>query len=382
MATIKFRRFIQPDILTAIAPERLISLFTPYSDYLSGRGFILPKYRQIPINYAKLSVILSKPDENLPPQMVDALYFISEMSNTTNVENLMAEFQELHPEMAFDMDASDADIIVQIWLANPDFVAEKQAFSLISKPKSFEYYRSCTPHLKSLATPEPETIRKMEEWMNDWFDKNRRGRNCRILVADHGEVVSFLIRHAMPMQRERKVSNGKADSFCYRPEVFDVTFYDRTRDELGIRATGSKGKKTLYRETIGQFLFGNANQFQGRRKFTLAPLEKDGENALVCSDVDGLEHVTLTAIRNYVNEGLNGQDLFTADDVFRSLQTQGRRIPPASLLNMAGFSMKLAGIKQSRSLTIRPPNHAMYLRDEDSVVIDQWLTKRGFIESA
>ncbi|CAK0767750.1 hypothetical protein WCLP8_4140004 [uncultured Gammaproteobacteria bacterium] len=43
--------------------------------------------------------------------------------------------------------------------------------------------------------------------------------------------------------------------------------------------------------------------------------------------------------------------------------------------------MKLAGIKKARSLTIQPPNRVMYLRDDESIVIDQFLVKRRFIHT-
>ncbi|MBF0141620.1 MAG: hypothetical protein HQL74_15250 [Magnetococcales bacterium] len=381
MAAIKFRHFIQPDILTSIDPGRLLLLLSPYRAYLSKRGLSFPAFPYSSIHCAKLSAILADPDEHVPSRMVDALYFINEMSNINTVEGLIAAARAAHPDMEFSIEASNADVVVQIWLADPDLVAKKHAASMINKPRSFEYYSSGDAQPQPLSIPHSTVIQAMESAMDDWFEKNRRGRNCRIIVADHGDKISFLIRHGMPMQREGTINNGESSSLCYRPEVYDVVFYDRTLGELGIRASGTKGEKRLYRETIGFHLFKNQNHFPEHQKFTLAPLAIDGANALVCSDIDGLERVVLTAYQNRLNEGYNGYNLYTADDVFLSMLEKQRSMPPASDLTMAVFSMKLAGVKNPRSLTIKLPNHAMYHRDGDSVVIDQWLAKRGFIHT-
>ncbi len=55
-----------------------------------------------------------------------------------------------------------------------------------------------------------------------------------------------------------------------------------------------------------------------------------------------------------------------------------RTMPPASDLTKAVFLMKLTNVQKPRSLTIKLPNRVMYLRDDDSHVIDKWLSKRGF----
>ena len=379
MATVKFRQFIQPGILMAIAPDRLVSLFFPYREYFNRRGFFFPGELSGPINYAKLSAILVDPDDQVPSNLVDALYFITEMANIKTADGLVAAAKSAYPDMTFSPLATAADIVVQVWLKDPDLVAKRHAASLINKPKSFEYHISRDPRPQIFAMPTPETIQTMESAMDDWFEQNRRGRNCGIIIADHGDRISFLIRHGRPMQREGSIKNGESGSIWYRPEVFDVVVYDRLRDELGVRASGTKGEKQLYREVIGLYMFGDRDYFPGRQKFTLEPLAINGVAALVCSDIDGLDQVTLTAFEKRLNDGFNGIDFLTSDDIFLTMAEQNKPMPPASDLTQAVFSLKFAKRKRPRSLTIRLPNHAMYQRDEDSILIDQWLTKRGFI---
>lgn len=381
MAAIKFRHFIQPDILATIAPERLRSLLSPYQEYFAKRGLVFTESPNASISCTRLSAILADLDEQVPSQLVDALHFISEMANISAVDDLMESAKEAHPEIVFNMDASDTDIIVQIWLKDHGLVTKKHAESMINKPKSFEYYLGSHHRPEMFSIPDQDTIKEMETAMNFWFERNRRGRNCRIITADHGNKISFLIRHGMPMQRQGSIKNDKSESLCFRPEVFDVVFYDRSQNEIGLRATVTKGEKNLYRETIGYYLFNQYGYFREQQKLTLNPLEIDGVHSLVCSDIDGLEQVTLTAIRSRLDEEQYGYIHHTANDVFLSLFNQKKSMPPASELTMAVFSMKLSGVKMARTLIIKPPNHVIYLRDDDSVVIDQWLSKRGFINS-
>ena len=379
MATVNFRHFIQPGILMAIDPDRFASLFFPYREYLTRRGFFFPGERKGPVNYARLSAILVDPDDQIPSRLVNALYFISEMSNIKSVDDLIAAAGSVYPEMVFDSRSTATDVVVQVWLKDPDLVAKRHAASLINKPKSFEYHISRDPRPRSISMPITETIRAMETIMDDWFEQNRRGRDCQIIISDHGDKISFLIRHGKPMQRESRINNGKSDGICYRPEVFDVVVYDRLQDELGIRASGTKGEKMLYREVIGLHLFGDRDYFPGRQKFTLEPLAQNGSAALVCSDIDGLDRVILTAFQECLNDGFNGIDSHTSDNLFLTMAKQNRSMPPASDMTQAVFSLKFAKLKKPRSLTIRLPNHVMYHRDENSVLIDQWLAKRGFI---
>ena len=46
---------------------------------------------------------------------------------------------------------------------------------------------------------------------------------------------------------------------------------------------------------------------------------------------------------------------------------------------MAAFSVKFEDGKSPRSVKIRPPNVATFTRDDDSLLVEKWLSARGFI---
>ncbi|CAK0763520.1 hypothetical protein WCLP8_350005 [uncultured Gammaproteobacteria bacterium] len=85
----------------------------------------------------------------------------------------------------------------------------------------------------------------------------------------------------------------------------------------------------------------------------------------------------MTAIKNRLNEGHNGYVHLTANDIFLSLLQQKKSMPPASELTMAVFSIKLAGIKKARSLTIQPPNPAWGMNSPDPIFFCELTEKMG-----
>jgi hypothetical protein len=154
--------------------------------------------------------------------------------------------------------------------------------------------------------------------------------------------------------------------------------YDANRDELGINASGKK-EKALYCELFGDHLFKNLKYFPGDNKYTLDPLKQDGPAALVCSDVDGLEKVTLVELW-FFHGGEHGDvEIRKAVDIFAAMAARGRSISPMARLTRAIFLVKFANAPRPRRVTIRPRNIAQYTRDEDSELVERWLEKRGFM---
>ena len=81
MATFNPRLFTSPDRLKAISPEYLIQLFTPWAPYLAARGLSLAQISSDAFPFEALSQILMTPTDNAPKDMVDALYYIDELSD-------------------------------------------------------------------------------------------------------------------------------------------------------------------------------------------------------------------------------------------------------------------------------------------------------------
>jgi hypothetical protein len=99
-----------------------------------------------------------------------------------------------------------------------------------------------------------------------------------------------------------------------------------------------------------------------------------------CLDVEGIEWVRLREIEILWGRGVDAErEVRKGADLFASFEKRGYRLKEEWNLQRAVFSVKFADSKIARSVTIRPSNHAKYERDDDSVFLEDWLRKRGFI---
>ena len=377
MATFNLRKFSEPDRLKTIKPGRLIAFLSPYNDYLSRRGFRLPVRPDDEIDYESLANILIHPDDSVPRQMVDALYFVHEMADDEQMDELLSSARQQRLPLDADQESSPADVAIQIWLAAPDLLQEKHAEARAIRQKNYAYFAGRGGGPRSFPKANPNVLRSLERSLDDWFKEHRRGEGSRVFVFDHGRKVWILIRHGMPFKREGSVKEGQSSVEYYRPEVHDVLIYDTEMDDIGVHA-GTKGERDLYLRQIGEHLFGNPDYFPQADKFTLAPLIDHGRAALRCDDVPGLEGVLFIEFHRYWGGDFQSIEIRKATDIFGALDD--RHHLAGGRMSTAVFKIRFSGSKRLRSATIRPPNIAKYDRDSDSELIETWLQLRGFIK--
>ena len=258
------------------------------------------------------------PDENMPHRLVDALYLINEMATDEGMDALIDAARQSGRVLDAGPKATPADVAVEVWLRWPELLDQKHAETLITRPRSFEYFLGRRGEPRTVPPDDPDKRTALEALLDDWFSANRRGRGSRVFRFDRDDRVWFLVRHGLPVKREGTLNNRKSDSVFYRPEKHDVVVFDAKRDELGINAAGKKEKK-LYCELFGDHLFGERDYFPSDKKYTLDPLRRDGPSALVCSDVDGLENVTLVELWFFHGGKHTEIEIRKATDVFAAL---------------------------------------------------------------
>lgn len=160
----------------------------------------------------------------------------------------------------------------------------------------------------------------------------------------------------------------------------NVIVYDREANELRLNAC-NRGERELYCREFGRHLFGDEGYFPGTAKYSLEPLRHDGEDSLVCADVDGMEWVRLKEIQFNWAGPHNHIEIRKATDLF-GIYTAGTGMPHHARIGRASFLIKFSNARAARTVTIRPPNVAQYTRDSDSEIVEDWLTRRGFIPRA
>jgi hypothetical protein len=378
MATLRTRRFAEVDRLKTISPPQLVALLRPNAGYLAGRGVSLPNGRNDELDLVALSRVLMDPDETMPLPLVDALYLINKAATPEGMDGLVDAVRARGWSLEAGPTATPSDVAVEVWLRWPDLLQRKHAEILITRPRSFEYFVGTGMAGTPVPSSNTDRLAALEQRLDVWFSSNRRGRGCRVFRFDRADKIWLLIRHGLPVQREGAIHDGESQSVFFRPEKHDVVVYDGKRDELGINA-GSRKEKELYREEVGDYLFGQSGYFAGNDKYTLDPLKRDGAAALVCSDVDGIDHVALTELEFVHGGPFRERVTRKASDVMAALAARGRHIPATARLSRGVFSVKFADGPRPRSVTLRLPNIAQYTRDEDSELVERWLMQRAFM---
>ncbi|MFH1865736.1 MAG: hypothetical protein ABIK85_07620 [Candidatus Eisenbacteria bacterium] len=399
MATFNLRRFASVDALKTIQEKHLRAFLAPSERYFTSRGVSLDG---VPagvgmgsgassepvvaddvdgLDYEGLISVFMLPDEDTPPELVDALYMVHEMATPEAMGGLLGAIEALPPQDRFVLDESPdptpADVAVQVWLKAPRLLERKHSEQAMVGRRSFEYYLSREIPRRGFTLPSQSKLERVERDLAEWFVSKRRGEHVQVQMYPKGDEVWFLVRHGEPFRREGALKGHVSSSICFRPEHHDVLVYNTLIGELRMN-TANKGDKDVYRRTFGLHLFGNEGHFPTtNRKYTLDPLRVDGKDSLVCTDVQGIDEIRLTEVKYYWG-GPHGEiETRQASDLFAAMESRHASIRKGKIVS-AKFQVKFSGSKSPRSLTIRQPNIAKFTRDDDGRLIDDWLLKRGF----
>ena len=380
MATHRLPKFTHPDFLKTIAPERLISVFRPYTAYLSRRQLELPDDPAGEIDYEALSAIIIHPHEDVPREMVEALYYIHEMSSIEQMDDLLAAARARHRRIDVGPDASPADVAACAWLAYPDLLREQHAEAYAARQRSFTYFAGRRGGPRSFPQPDAATVRRLEQDLDDWFDEHNRGRDSRVFIFDQSSKILIVVRHGLPFRREGSLRDGRPSIEFFRPEIHDVLVYDPDFDEIGRTRAFADGRRAeAVPLRLGQHLFGDEAYFPAKGRFTLDPLVERGAEALACEDVPGLKEIKLVEYQRFLGGRFKESEVRKASDLFAALDVGGRSLSKAWQLKRAVFSVLLNDASKPRRVTIRPPNIAIYDRDTDSEPVEVWLRRQGFM---
>lgn len=374
------RIFTNPDRLKQIAPERLKTFLEPWQAYFAAHGLDFAAASTNDMPFDDIAHILMNPDASVPEEMVNALYYVHETATHEGMEELLERAKVAGIEIDKDHEATVADVSVQIWLAQPMLLQRQHAETVAFKRSNFMYFAG-SRRKKATATPpiiSDVDAKIMQDRMDNWFETNRRGRNCRIFAFPRGEKVWLLVRHGMPMRREGKhQEDGESGIAFYRPQQHDVLIYDGMTDEMGVN-TATKGERELYLKTFGELLFGNEGYFDLSDRYTLDPLRELGPDALAHEDIDSLAGVRLVEFGRRWPGKVSELEIRRSENLFKGFGENWKKRLEGGHLTHATFKFAFDGSKRERSVTIRPANIARYEREEDEQIIEAWLQARGF----
>lgn len=376
MGTFRLRKFSNPDALRAIDPVRLARFLEPYAGYFAARGVNVSV--EAVLDYEKIVSVFLTPDDRVPAEMIDALHYVDETSSNEDMDELLERARARGLTISTDLLMTAADVAMQIWLDAPDVLRERHAEAVAFQQKNFLYYGGAHGAPRPFPKIDDELRLRIETLLDDWFEKHRRGRNCRVFVFPEERKTWILIRHGRPLRREAAHrDNGQPGTEVYRPQQHDVLIYDSSCDELGVH-TETKGETRLYLSCFGNLVFADEEYFPPADKFSLDPLTDAGASSLLCEDVEGIEKIRLVEYRRYWGGTYGEIEIRRAGDIFAALETRGQKLDTRGRLVAASFKVKFTGTAKERGVTIRPPSNARYERNDDSELIERWLASRGF----
>jgi hypothetical protein len=115
-------------------------------------------------------------------------------------------------------------------------------------------------------------------------------------------------------------------------------------------------------------------------KYTLAPLIEDGRDCLVCGDVEGMESVVLESVEFYYGGSPWQRITRKSDDIFSLVENEIIKWPAVERITAARFQLRLKNEQRAMPLTVRPCARSVGDCDGATLITEEWLRKRKFIE--
>jgi len=371
-----FKSFARPDLLKTIHPSRLISLLEPHRRFLEGRGFRVPAGTEQELDCLALAGILAQPDEETPSELVEALYAIDSFSDDMHFDELLTLAEAAGLEVSDE--ETTVDLAVRLYLHDANLLERKLQEQLCGRRRTFESYRLADPASGIEADNLPANLTPLEADLDRYFESKKRGGHSRVIRKDGASEIRFLVQHGQICKREPSRKGGRSTCTFFRPEKTDVVLLDLVHREMRINASSVPDLRE-YRTLFGRHLFRNDDYFVFAEKYTVEPLQKAGEMALNCRDVEGIESVKLKEVEYAWGGPFEQTETHRAADLFKALPLIGRGLECEPVIRKAVFEIKLSGEKRGRTVTIKAGNRSGYGRGDEAMLIERWLRARGFV---
>ncbi|MCC5805687.1 MAG: hypothetical protein JJU00_05090, partial [Opitutales bacterium] len=229
MSTLHRSAFSRPALLAALDPALLRAFLAPHAAFFTARGVALDPAP----DPAALAAVFMEPGPDTPPDLINALFCVKELSVPATADALIAEAARLR--LTLPPAATQPEIAMRLWLADPAAVITLHAKHSMLRVRSFEYFSSVGDDNEP---PEPSAgiLSALARDLDHWLTQKGRGAGSRVHAHPRRDEIWFLIRRGDLPRREVAIENGTRRAMAFRPEKTDVIVYNQTTCELGVNA--------------------------------------------------------------------------------------------------------------------------------------------------
>jgi hypothetical protein len=383
MQTLNRQRITNIEFLLSVRPERLVRFFSPYRDYLASCNWTMPDANSMrKESIESLAALLQVADTDAPTKMLDSLHTISGLANRVTVSLLFDQIDGLLQTFQGQKKPFPGDVAIEAYMLDPDAAEKILSIRSGTLRRSYVSYQAATEQVPTLPDDLEARLVKLGDYLDLWFDERGCGPGANAKYVEDNSHLFLTIEHGSPMKRQRTLNNGLRDCLIFRPALDDFAVIDKLIGELRINAE-TASQRDIYRRKIGKFLFDDENLFPDGERYTLKPLLAYGRKCLSVSAIPGLSSVECCGVKMLL-PGQEPEEISSRRrNVIDVLDERIMMLKAAGFaeirLTEAKFRMMFTDSRRTRMVTIKPPNVAVFSRDGDAAIVEQFLAANGFI---
>jgi hypothetical protein len=377
MPRLRFKNFSDLGFIQRIDKSKhLEPLLTAHSDYFVRQGIDISNLNNGDATDRKLLAVFTQPDEEIPPELLEALYVLDDLADEAGHDQILTE--AARQGINFDGmpdDMNPGEFAIAVYRSHPELIRGCHEKITSRKVKNFQEYQAKDGKGLSFNAAMKKR-QQLEDALAPWFEKMNRSRACEIYIYEEARDIKFLITHGKTFRTDGSIDKVlRRSRIAYRPQKHDMVTFDKETHILKINAT--QLEKEAYRKAFGQALFDDHEYFPPGDIYTLEPL-RQGKEAL--KTVVGIESVILTELWVQLDDAGGFNQVSKAHNLIDSIEHyQNPDLAKGKFLR-ASFLVKYSSGGRARRLELKPPNIAIYDRERDGDVTEAFLKANGYIK--
>jgi len=392
------RCFSSVEGLKSHDPQVLRNLLALFPRHVAARGLVLPERATVVnLDYAKIRDALMMGE--IPEELDDILHLSSLLATAKGwamIERQAQEDRKKLPRVLPQYGYVDLAIMaaIQDWPRNKDILERANARARVHSRSAYVYYAPDSARREHYRGPTPAALMEARDFLAGHFvaegmvNERQNRKATEIVPYDFEKEIWFLIRYPGKQSRQSGCDDeGEWRNFVFNPEQYDAVAYNKLYCDLRMN-TKRKTEHTKYRIVFSHLLFDMPNGFRPTGKVvTLAPLlRNDAEGLFAFDDIPGLGMILPVEI-SYETFGLPPriwtEKAWEGSSLLRGNSHLPRLLPlEAHCVRQVVLQYRLKDTARLARLTIDEGNKVAFERDGDSVVVEEWLRRRGFVKKA